>query len=210
MHTVGTVRWAVKKIAMSFVQILSINLDIISAILQILSYFVRFIRHKCKKRQFEENADLEIIFIINMFSQQVLNWLSILTGLISNLRRIRNKRRLFKPHLLLQLLQGYRWISLKINAIIFIKYWLVCRYFWQTLYKCRSTMTAQDVWGNLEKDWNNFFWLTGETPETLAKLVNQIRENYFNLFYVTSRSKLSFRNQVTIFEVVYVAQQILP
>ena len=58
---------------------------------------------------------------------------------------------------------------------------------------------AQDVWGSLETNWNNFFWLTGETPITLSILVNQLYGHFIHVFHYGHRSKLDFRNQVTFY-----------
>ena len=62
----------------------------------------------------------------------------------------------------------------------------------------RSSASAQDVWSCLEKNWNNFFGLTGESPVSLTILVWQIQQNYFHLFTEGSRCKLDLRNQVCL------------
>ena len=57
-------------------------------------------------------------------------------------------------------------------------------------------MNAQDVWCSLQTIWNNFFWLTGETPGTLSALVDEIRVNYLHLFHDGTRGKLDLKNKV--------------
>ena len=56
-----------------------------------------------------------------------------------------------------------------------------------------------DVWTNLEQNWNDFFWLTGETPHTLQLLVQQLEPIYRQYYPRRRTSLLSFRNQVIIF-----------
>ena len=42
----------------------------------------------------------------------------------------------------------------------------------------RVTVQNKDVWKNLETNWNDFYWLTGETPHTLAALVMDLERNF--------------------------------
>ena len=53
------------------------------------------------------------------------------------------------------------------------------------------------MWQQLENNWVNFFWLTGETPSTLAIIVNRIA-NINNPFVARGRPLcLDLRNQVS-------------
>ena len=60
----------------------------------------------------------------------------------------------------------------------------------------RATVLKADVWTNLSKNWDHFFWLTGETPDTLQILINRLH-NRINLCRRRGRlSPISKRNQV--------------
>ena len=50
--------------------------------------------------------------------------------------------------------------------------------------------------GNLQTNWNDFFWLTGETPTSLCQLSEEIKEN-FEPFYHGPRSDTSLHDVVT-------------
>ena len=66
------------------------------------------------------------------------------------------------------------------------------------LFLFRVSRSTHDLWTSLEKNWSHFFWLTGETPQTLGVIVHKIRDKYIHLFHEFSRSKLDLRNQVCI------------
>ena len=59
-----------------------------------------------------------------------------------------------------------------------------------------------DFWNNLERNWTDFFWLTGDTPETLSILVQQLNNYSRNIRPRLStkgrKTRLNFRNQVII------------
>ena len=83
--------------------------------------------------------------------------------------RRNRKRRLFKPHLMLPFMQGFQ-----------------------------MRVISRDLWATLEQNWVHFFWLTGESPQTLNALVVRLR----NLFFVHNNFGrnpiIDFRNQVSI------------
>ena len=54
-----------------------------------------------------------------------------------------------------------------------------------------------DVWLNLKTNWNDFYWLTGETPQSFKSLVHAIDEKY-PFYHRANRSKLNIQNQVSI------------
>ena len=61
----------------------------------------------------------------------------------------------------------------------------------------RATINRRDVWENLTQHWLHFFWLTGETPDTLMHLVNNI-DNFMGPFNSFGRKKvLNLKNQVS-------------
>ena len=61
----------------------------------------------------------------------------------------------------------------------------------------RSTQPATDVWNELEINWNNFYWLTGEVPPTLERLCEEL-VMFFGCKIMQGKYTLSFRNQVSI------------
>ena len=67
----------------------------------------------------------------------------------------------------------------------------------------RATRFNFDCWNNLARNWTDFFWLTGETPDTLNLLVQLVRANLRNVrgrnFRRGRRPALTFRNQVRNF-----------
>ena len=58
-------------------------------------------------------------------------------------------------------------------------------------------MIGIDVWANLEQNWMNFFWLTGETPQTLAILVHVLSHIHLQQNHTGRPPALDFRNQVS-------------
>ena len=60
----------------------------------------------------------------------------------------------------------------------------------------RSRFEENEVWNNLQTNWNHFFWLTGETPETLQILVNALHRNFFMHRQYGRKSSLDLRHQV--------------
>ena len=58
-------------------------------------------------------------------------------------------------------------------------------------------MQSQDIWSFLERHWSNFFWLTGETPDSWSNLVQDLSQEFVHYFHVGKRAKLDLRNQVS-------------
>ena len=82
-----------------------------SNILQMFSQIIQFIRIKriCRQKFIEdENISIEIIMIIHLFLEFCANWLHLLQLLMRFRRTKKKSRRYFKPHLLIQILAGYR------------------------------------------------------------------------------------------------------
>ena len=49
----------------------------------------------------------------------------------------------------------------------------------------RAYTQRQDLWSMLERNWNDFYWLTGETPNTLHELMTELK----NIFHPLNESK---------------------
>ena len=62
----------------------------------------------------------------------------------------------------------------------------------------RSDSVKRDVWVNLERNWIDFFWLTGETPPTLNDLVLKLERRFHPFVHCGCRNLLDFKNQVCI------------
>ena len=59
----------------------------------------------------------------------------------------------------------------------------------------RAQHDSHDVWSMLERNWADFFWLTGKTPNTLSSLVNKLEDIYTQNYWMR-RGLLDFRNKV--------------
>ena len=62
---------------------------------------------------------------------------------------------------------------------------------------CRSTDNHHDVWRTLSQNWNHFYWLTGETPDTLNIIVQGLRSNFFRL-HQHRNNALNLHNKVLL------------
>ena len=78
-----------------------------------------------------------------------------------------------------------------------IKY-LKLKYHRQDSYCYRSTNENPDVWNNLERNWNHFFWLTGEIPISLQIISDKLQNRFIRTRASGRKSALSFRNQVSV------------
>ena len=56
----------------------------------------------------------------------------------------------------------------------------------------------RDVWINMQNNWDDFYWLTGETPISLQVLVHQIEPRNIIHNNLGCREALNFRNQVSL------------
>ena len=63
---------------------------------------------------------------------------------------------------------------------------------------CRATFNRTNVWLNLEQNWNDFFWLTGETPDTLNNLAQELQDQFEPFFWRPRHGSLDFHNQVNL------------
>ena len=53
------------------------------------------------------------------------------------------------------------------------------------------------MWAYLETNWTFFFWLTGETPNSLQSIVNGVQREYLPTIQRGRGKILDFRNQVS-------------
>ena len=107
-----------------------------------------------------------------------------------------------KPHILITLLQNYRCRIFSHVQVI------ICRinarrcectaYDACLFFICRATLHDNDVWNNLQRNWNHFFLLTGETPHSLQILVDVLDRTYFWHRHYGRNSCLDLKNQVKI------------
>ena len=61
---------------------------------------------------------------------------------------------------------------------------------------CGAVVGEHDVWKNLRENVDHFFWLTGETPETLNALIHVLKDRYRLTRRKGRLSCLSVHNQV--------------
>ena len=109
-----------------------------------------------------------ISYISIIFFPLLMDWISMFVLIIRYVRlRSRIKKTLFKPHLLLRILAGYRALDAK-----------------------------KDLWNLLQNNWTHFFWLTGETPHTLLNIVEAVERIYFPITTRGRKTVLDLKNQV--------------
>ena len=128
---------------------------------------INFLQKHRKKRQRALIPDGNLFLILKMSINSFLSYVQIITIFLKFARRSRKKRRLSKPHLVIRLLHGYR-----------------------------TDDKSHDVWRKLERNWIHIFWLTGETPQTLSELVQEIEDRFRPHKIAGRKSFLDFRNQV--------------
>ena len=67
----------------------------------------------------------------------------------------------------------------------------------------RSGYRRTDVWASLERNWSNFFWLTGETPGSLQVIVNRLTAIYLPQVARGRAENIDFCNQVYNFIIIF-------
>ena len=140
-------------------------------ILRILHIFHDWVQRQRLQRLTKDiMEEQELLEIFNLLDGQLTNYLQYFEMILNFFKISRNhkRRRLTKPHILITLLNGYR-----------------------------LTVNNMDVWQNMETNWSHFFWLTGETPETLQILINRIEVKFLNYRTYGPDSTLSIRKQVS-------------
>ena len=146
--------------------------------LKIIHIFLHFIWHH-RKRSIQNNVndDLELVNLLQLLSNIRHDCLSYfaLVHKFQQLQQCRKRKTLSKPHFLISLLRGYQ-----------------------------SRVHNRDVWINLEQNWSHFFWLTGETPQTLEILINRVESKFLNCRNSGPDSNLNLRNKVSNYFEVHV------
>ena len=143
-----------------------------SIIINFFRIILQFLRVR-RLRVLAEQEEEEDLQLLAAAQNSFSLFLSWLRLLMLFLRMRRKRRRLLiKPHLMLPFMPGFR-----INAI------------------------GMDVWASLEQNWVHFFWLTGETPQTLTILVNTLRNRNFVHLRLGRIPSIDFRNQVSGMEI---------
>ena len=59
------------------------------------------------------------------------------------------------------------------------------------------------MWEKMEQNYLHFFWLTGETPETLTNLVERIKRDFLPYTKPGPNGSLDVRNKVSIFHLIH-------
>ena len=78
------------------------------AILEFLAILVKFIQIRRHQRIFADQDNFEMIMLSQMWLQIIADCLQFIRLVLTYLRCKRKKKKLFKPHLLLRYLGGYR------------------------------------------------------------------------------------------------------
>ena len=60
----------------------------------------------------------------------------------------------------------------------------------------RVRSQQEDVWNNLSRNWNHFYWLTGENPDTLNIVVQRLRARFPQINRRRRQVITTFPNQV--------------
>ena len=61
----------------------------------------------------------------------------------------------------------------------------------------RCVDNSHDVWSDLRKNWNHFYWLTGETPVSMDILLQGLTDSYFRN-HENRNNSLNLRNQILL------------
>ena len=61
----------------------------------------------------------------------------------------------------------------------------------------RAVYRTNDLWSILERNWSEFFWLTGEIPGTLQVMVDGMHNIFQRQIRLGRPQILDFRNQVS-------------
>ena len=137
--------------------------------LQALVFFHLILQwiHLRNRRRGSQQRFMELFQIISFCSATAIEWIEMIYLVLRFFKLRTKKRRLFKPHMLLRILTGYR-----------------------------ANLLTKDVWNLLQNNWKHFYWLTGETPHSLNILVNRVQANYFPQIQRGRTTGLDFKNQV--------------
>ena len=130
--------------------------------------FIKMLRMKRVQKEFQDEVELiNLLRLMSAFRLDCMNYLDMALKINKLLVR-KKKRKLSQPHFLISLLTGYR-----------------------------SSVQHRNVWNNLETNWSHFFWLTGETPDTLSILISRLETKFLNCQTYGPRSYLNLNNKVS-------------
>ena len=73
-------------------------------------------------------------------------------------------------------------------------------YLFYLCYRCHLERT--DFWTDLQRNWDIFYWLTGEIPPTMQALYDDLIQHYGHRI-TRGKCVLSFRNQVPIYHSLF-------
>ena len=134
-----------------------------------------------------------------LFHNLAHQWLTLMTLIMQWLRiKRRYERYARNPHTLIKLLAGYRCVWMNFFWIIFFLYLQPdVNNYKANVNLTRSTDNRHDVWNELRQNWSHFYWLSGETPDTMSLIVQGLRDNYFQ-FHQHRNNALNFHNQVLL------------
>ena len=137
----------------------------------IVNLFTLVINFLCWRRirsiqNVQDEEDIEIVDA-SMFLNIIVQWFQLM-GFFFSWMFSRRSRLLINPHMMLELMPGYR-----------------------------IGLNGQNLWNFLDRNWIHFFWLTGETPDTLNILVECLRNIYYVQNHLGRPPAIDFRNQVS-------------
>ena len=146
------------------------NMLQLGELLQILNFFriiLVTLRRRRQRREADEQDDNFDLQIFGNFIKILFNWIQLVCYFLRFIRIRQKRKKLINPHKMLPMMGGYRMQRVRV-----------------------------DMWNILQRNWTNFFWLTGETPITLRFLINRILTT-FPLFNNLGRNcSLDWLNQV--------------
>ena len=87
---------------------LQIIIPQIEHFLQLLRLFIIVLKRLWQRRFVNDPTHIQVICIVHMYFQAFCTWLEIVRKLIHYMGKSRKKKLLFKPHLLMEFLTGYR------------------------------------------------------------------------------------------------------
>ena len=98
------------------IEILVAQFNSIIDVLDIFLRTIQIIQRRRLQRQRKYKMMRNIIIILSIYFDMIITWLNMVTMYMKTLKNNRKKQTLFKAHLLLNILAGYRYI------FIFIEY----------------------------------------------------------------------------------------
>ena len=110
-------QYSLKTTAMDIITILNIQKEQSIQVLTLFYYVMDMLCCRRRRRELNDTSDLEIISMFNTYSQLVNDWFTMITMFLQYCDKRRKKRLLLKPHLLMQIMWGYRLISCHFTSL---------------------------------------------------------------------------------------------